>query len=77
MNAERDWFKEECDIYKEINQAKEAVWKARMHAVEIQQKEKECYKSPVYEAYNTIKCTYELLETAKLLLMIHFDKKGG
>lgn len=71
--TEREWFKEESDMYKEIKQAQKTVWEARMHAVELTQEFKNSYQSPIYEAYNTIKCAYELLETAKVLIMIHFD----
>lgn len=72
-NNTMGWTKEEAEFYKTINQAKEAVWKARMQAVEIQHEHNEAYHSPSYESYNTIQCAYELLETAKVLMMIHFD----
>lgn len=63
------WTKEEADFYKAINQAKEAIWNARMQAIEIQKS----YQSPAFEAYKMTQCAYELLETAKVLMMIHFD----
>lgn len=77
MNAERDWFKEESDFYKTIKQAKEAVWKARMMASEIAFESKETLEQEAYDAYNLTQCAYELLDTAKKLMIIFYEKKGG